>query len=342
MRSTAVVLGLATILGGGCGGKAAPDRTVPLEGGSGAGFGDCVEPTPASTRAWASAIDERGRVAFCRDEEAECRTVDLATGAMEALFVSHDVPPSDQPGASIREDGVLGVCWGPVKCLTRPPGAYERWVDVKLEGRSRAAALAVTESAKRKVYVLDEALDTTLVFEVVAGGEELVWDAGRFLILVTEGDAVRGHLYGADGTPRGTVGAVEGARALDLGERSWPVGAGPPSRASSEPRRPPNGSGERSEPSGHPRGGGEDHVRWAFLSEDATTIAVHDLDAGGGFRIDTGLVDQAPASAGLAARDGTAAVVLGGTRYGDVLAVDLASRTVKPLAAKRCDGEDAP
>jgi hypothetical protein len=308
MRRAAVVVSLATTLG--CGGKApAVDNTL-LAGPSSAGIGDCVEPAPAATRAWANEIDDRGRVAFCRDEEDECRTVDLATGAMDPLFIKHDVPPSEQPGASIREDGVLGVCWGPIRCLTRPPGAYERWVDVKLEGRSRAAALAVTESAKRKVYVLDEALDTTVAFEVVAGAEELVWKDGRFLLLVSDGDAVRGHLYAADGTPRGTVGAIDGARPIDLGERSWPVAAGP--------------------------------TRWAFLSEDAATLAVHDLDAGGGLRIELGLGEQPVAAAGLAATDGRAAVVLGGTRYGDVVTVDLASRAVKTLSAKRCDAEDAP
>jgi hypothetical protein len=299
---TLVAIMVATL---GCGGgKPEVVSPVGFDPVSPAGFGDCVEPSPATTRALAAGLDDKGRLTFCRDDGEECRTVEMPTGAMAAHYRKITSEPLDQPAASLETDGQMLVCWSPiVPCLRKAPGPFETWLAVKIGG-DKVAALSKAEHDRRFVTILDQALTTTTRFEVAAGASDLVWwHDGRFLIRASDGDAIRGHLYSADGTSRGTVGALGAGKAIDLGP--GPVELAPGS--------------------------------WAFLSRDGTAVAAHDLERGDGVRIDLDVTGQPPGGAALMkAGDGTVAVVLGGAQYGDVLIVGLDARTVTKKPATRC------
>jgi hypothetical protein len=291
--------------GAGCGGRPEGAGPAPLDPGSAAGIGDCVDPAPDTTRAHAAGVDAQGRVRVCRDDGEECRAIDAASGAMAMHYPERTAPPADPPHATVEPDGQLLVCWGQgATCLRKAPGPFETWLAVELSADGRGAALSAGEHDRRFVTILDHRLTTAGRFEVAARAKERGWwKDGRFLVRAADGDATRGHLYDADGTSRGAVGALGAGAAIDLGVGPVEVVPG----------------------------------TWAFLARDATAVAVHDLAHGDGVRIQLDVTGQAPGAADLArAGDGSLAVLLGGARYGDVLVVNIGDRTVTPRPATRC------
>jgi len=308
MRTT--ILAVSLMVAASCGGKSEPAQELTTVGiGHGPeGIGECVDPPAATARAWAMGLDDNaaGRVVVCRDDGEECRSIDVATGAMTEHYPKIAGAEYDKPGAVVQDDGQLLVCWGQTSCKRRTPSAYEKWMQAVIGDNATVAVLS-SETDKKYITTMDQGLTTVLRFEVAPGAIDIVWRDGRFLVHAGENGETHGYLYDGKGKAIGVVGKLGGKPAIDLGP--GPVELGKDG--------------------------------WGFLSTDASTVAVY--GAGGeGTRVETGVTDVPAGMSDVAtAGPGKVAVALGGARYGDVLIVDLAAASVKPFAAKHCD-EDAP
>lgn len=305
MASRASVACFLGFLGAGCGGGGAGPTVVPVvPGAATAGIGDCVDPSLATAVAHADRLPD-GRIEVCRDDGEACRAIDPASGAMSERFPTIEGQLYDQPAVAVEDDGQLLVCWGgPGSCLRRTPTAYERWMTGQVDS-GRVAVLS-SEHDRRWITIMDGQLTTTARFEVAPGAVELVWTDGRFLVRAAEDGVLHGYLYDAGGRARGVVGALASGRAFDV------TGVAPVA------------------------------VRpgvWAFIDRDASAVASHEVDGGDGVRVETGVSDQPPGTAGLAATaSGALVVALGGTRYGDLVVVDVDARVVRQVPAHHCDG----
>jgi YD repeat-containing protein len=300
MKRSVIVVSL--VVGTSCGGKSEPAEYRIADVGEGvSGIGDCVDPAPASARAWAMGVDNDGDVLVCRDDAMECRAIDLATGRMSGHYPKLASAEYDKPGAVVEDDGQLLVCWGQTSCRRRTPAAYEKWLQAIVHADS--VAVLSSESEKKFVTTMDHDLTTVRRFEVAPGAADVVWRDDRFVVHANENGETHAYLYDGKGHLVGVVGAIGGKPALD-------VGPGPVDVAPSA---------------------------WAFLASDASAVAVHDFGAGAPARIDVGEAQPAGLSDLSAAGEGRLAVALGGARYGDILIVDVDAKTVKPLAAKRCE-----
>lgn len=305
MRTTILAVSL---VGASCGGKSGPDQPLmPVTGHAVEGVGQCVDPPTGTARAWAKGVDDTGRVVVCRDDGEECRAIDVATGDMSEHYPKLVGEEYDKPGAVVQDDGQLLVCWGQTACKRRTPSAYEKWMQAVI-GDDATVAVLSSETDKKYITTMDHGLTTVLRFEVAPGALDIVWRDGRFLVHAGENGETHGYLYDGKGHALGVVGKLGGKPALDLGP--GPVDLGTDG--------------------------------WGFLASDASAVAAYSLAGGDGTRVETGVTDIPAGMSDVAtAGPGKVAVALGGPRYGDVLIVDLAAGTVKPLAAKHCD-EGAP
>jgi len=308
MRTTLVAVSL--VVGASCGGKSEPAQEVMVGiGHAPEGIGECVDPAPATARAWAMGIDENeaGRVVVCRDDGEECRSIDVGTGAMSEHYIKIEGAEYDKPGAVVEDDGQLLVCWGQTSCKRRTPSAYETWMQAVIGDNATVAVLS-SQTDKKFITTMDQGLTTTLRFEVAPGALDIVWRDDHFLVHAGDNGETHGYLYDGKGHAIGVVGKLGGKPAMDLGP--GPVDLGKDG--------------------------------WGFLATDASVVAAYSLTGGEGTRVETGVTDiPAGLSDVSTAGPGKVAVALGGPRYGDVLIVDLAAAAVKPLVAKHCD-EGAP